>query len=403
MAVNNGMFISFPSDYSSEEKELILDVFQMENTKIIVKKGFGEFVDLILAAPAMVVVTFVSGAIATGFFKKLGEGIYDTVKKKLSEGFPKRLEAKVQFKIPLGNTELKVEMNIKKKEQLDFVFKNIIDLIRNCENDGLTKEFNEVDYRVTDDNCWTKIRSDHAPVATELKKGGFGFQDYGNRYVFPPEETETELQYKQLRQAAIVDNFYYTAIIDLNNKEEFGEMLELRKSVYIDELHWIEAEDDFYDNEHAVYLIVYDDRKNQIGSLRILKPESRWMIEKEFKTLLGGYEVNKTASIEITRLLISTENRHLRESMRASVCLFRGIYQWMTANQFHSLYMVVRPEYFKFFEIEGLRPEFIGIKDPNFDGVAGKIELDITMPYLKENRSDLWQWITKKDNKGLFS
>lgn len=393
MADYNGMFISFPSDYSLEEKELIKDAFRIGNTKIIEKKGFGEFVDLILALPEMVVVTFVSGAVATEFFEKLGGDIYDIVKKKLSEGFSKRLKAKVQFKFLLCNTVLSIELNIKRMDQLDFVFKNITELIRKHEIDSMTEEFNEVSYWVADNNCWEKRRSGQVSNETEFK-GSLRFQSNRNLYVFPPDETDSEQQYKQFRQVAIVDNFYSTAIIDKNNKEEFEKMMKLRKKVYIDELHWIKEEDDFYDNEHAVYIVVYDERKNHVGSLRILKPESRWMIEKEFKALLGGYEVNKSASIEITRLLISTEKRHLRESMWASVCLFRGLYQWMTANRFSSLYMVVRPEYFKFFEIEGFCPEPIGIKDPNFDGVAGKIDLNITMPYLKENRYDLWKWIT---------
>jgi N-acyl-L-homoserine lactone synthetase len=389
------MFISFPSDYSPEERELISEAFRMGETETVEKKGFGEFMDLILASPDMVVITFVTSALATGIFRKLGGDIYDVVKKKLTEGFSKRLKAKLQFKIQLMHTELTVELNVKKLDQIDFVFKNITELIRKYEMNGVTDKVDDVCYRVTEDNHWEKIRPGQDPNEKEFK-GGFRFQNYRNLSVFLPDETDYEHEYKVLRQDAIINNPFHTIIIDKHNQEEFAKMLELRKNVYINELGWIKAEDDFYDNEHAIYIIVYDKQKNHVGSMRILKPESRWMIEKEFKALLDGYEINKTNSIEITRLAISTENRHKLESMQASVRLFQGLFQWMTANRFLSLYMVVRPAYFKFFKIEGFCPEPLGIGIPEFDGVAGKIDLNITMPFLKENRYDLWEWITQK-------
>jgi N-acyl-L-homoserine lactone synthetase len=172
-------------------------------------------------------------------------------------------------------------------------------------------------------------------------------------------------------------------------------MLELRKKVYIDELDWIKEEDNFYDKQDAVYIVVYDEFNKQAGSLRILKPHSPWMIEKEFKVLLDGYPINKTpSSIEITRLFISTEERHLLGSMQASVRLFQALYQWMTAGKFDTIYMVVRPEYMRFFRMESFCPVPIGKRVKGFDGVAGKIDLNFTMPYMKEKNYELWEWIT---------
>lgn len=397
MKYNNGIFISFSSDFSLEERELIQEAFRMVNTEAPEMKGFRKFMDLILAVPAMVVVTFTSGAIATGFFEKLGGDIYEAFKKKILEGFSKQLKAKLQFKIQLDNFELTVELNVKKLDQLDLIAKKITDLVRKHEYESLTEGYGEAIYRVTDDNQWEKNQMDQNSDTKEFK-GGFRFQNYRNPIVFPTDEPDYEHEYKVFRQEAIINNPYRTKIIDIHNKAEFDKMLELRKNVYINELHWIKEEDDFYDNEHAVYLVVYDEMKNHAGSLRILKPESPWMIEKEFKVLLNGYEINKTSAIEITRLVISTENRHRLDSLQASVCLFQGLFQWMAVNQFSSLYMVVRPEYFRFFRMEGFCPESIGISDPNFDGVAGRIVLDFTMSFLKENRYDLWEWITKKDD-----
>ncbi|HEX3045257.1 MAG TPA: hypothetical protein VHY08_10900, partial [Bacillota bacterium] len=235
MAEIDGMDISFPKDYTEEERELILSAFGMANTETLEKKGFGEFVDLMMASPEMVIVTFVSGAIATGILRKLGGDIYDAVKKKLSEGFSKRVKAKARFVISLGNVELNVEFDIKNMDQLDFVFNHIIELIRKHENDGLAHEFQAVNYRVSADNNWEKIQPGQSSGETE-NKGVPGFQTYHNLYVFPQEETDSEQQEKVYRQEAIEDNPYSIAIIDINNQEEFEKMLELRKKVYIDEL-----------------------------------------------------------------------------------------------------------------------------------------------------------------------
>lgn len=394
MVERKGMFISFPDDFSLEERELIEEAFRMGNTGAIETKGFKKFLDFILAIPELVVVTFVSSAIATGFFEKLGGDIYDAVKKKLAQGFSKRLNAKLQFKIILSNSELTVEIGVKRLDHFDFVVKNITELIRKYELEGLTKGYSEAGYRVSDDNQWEKIPAGRDADQKEFKSG-FRFQNHRNSFIFPQDEANYEHEYKIFQQKAIINNPFRTTIIDIHDKKEYEKMLALREKVYIEELGWIDKEDLSYDNDHAVFIVVYDAEQNHAGSLRILKPETPWMIEKEFKDLLNGLEINKTGAIEITRLAISTENRHRLASIQASIRLFQGLFHWLASNQFSTLYMVVRPQYFKFFEIEGFCPERLGIRIPEFDGVAGKISLDVTMPYLKENRYDLWDWITE--------
>ncbi|MCL6592224.1 MAG: hypothetical protein K6U80_20045 [Firmicutes bacterium] len=373
MPVANLIFFSFPSDYKTAEKNLILGAFQMDNIKTIEKKGFGEVMDLAAAPPETVVVTMGSGVLAAGLFEKMDREDEDAGKTKLLEGFSKKPRARVLFQIQLGGNELKVEININNIQQLDYVLKNLNELIQQHLNDGVDS------YWITDGRSWQEIQPSQ-----------------GVNEFFPTSDIERQI--KHLRVVAVDQNPYTTAIIDINNKEEYEKMLELRKKVYINELHWITEENLFYDNEHAVFIIVYDENKNQVGSMRILKPESQWMIEEEFKTLLGDYKIKKEGAIEITRLLISKENRDMRESLWASVRLFRALYQWMTANHFSAIYMVVLPEYFKFFQLEGLRPIKIGTVDPNFYAVAGKIELERTMKYLEENIYDLWYWLTKKDD-----
>jgi N-acyl-L-homoserine lactone synthetase len=381
MSNKNMIFFSFPGDYEKPLKKQIMDAFRVGGIETIEKKGFDQFMDLLIALPETVVISIGPGVSVRAIFEILRGESSEKIKVKLLQEFSGR-PTKVLFIIPFGMNELNVEINIK-RDQLDFLFDHISELIDQYENAASMKNYKKGSFWVIAGDGWKEIRADQ----------------YNNN-VFAPLKTDTERQEKLLRQTSIKENPYSVVVIDQTDQVEYEKMLKLRQRVYDQELHWFPDKTDQYDHEDSVYLIVYDEEKEQVGSLRILKSDRPWMIEKEFKPLLGKDKVDKAGAIEITRLFISTEKRHLRESLWANVRLFRGIYQWMTANQFSTIYMVVRPEYFKFFEMEGLCPARLGhgVDASDFDGaVAGRIDLETTMPYLKEHMYDLWQWITNKE------
>nr|WP_235715960.1 acyl-homoserine-lactone synthase [Acetivibrio cellulolyticus] len=379
--------ITYPTYFTDDEKQDINSLFQVETSITKETKGFESFVDYLMSSPVSVVISFGSVAIASSLFSQLGKDLYNCTKQRIEKCFSKKNDAQMQFLVPIGKGEIIIMVDAKNQEQIDFFFKNINSLISHYETQGLGDR--TIVRLITDGTRWVEGKSLSAPNLEENLKVILSEQK-------PSDNTnDEEQQSKFLRQFAITDNPFKIKILNKNHGDQFEKMLEMRKKVYIDELHWIENEDSFYDNNDAVYICVSDpDEKNILGSMRILKSESDWMINREFKELLGAENINKTGGIEITRLAVSGSNRHHLESMQISVCLFRGMYRWMTENSYRFIYMVVRKPYFRFFDIQGFCPVLLGTTSEKFgDAVAGKIDLAIAMNYMRENNRNLWQWL----------
>lgn len=90
-------------------------------------------------------------------------------------------------------------------------------------------------------------------------------------------------------------------------------MFEARKRVFVDLLKWDvpvldgRYEIDQFDNEHAIYLIVADDKGEHLGSARLLKTVRPHILDTLFPELCAGAPPRGPEVMEITRFCLSRE------------------------------------------------------------------------------------------------
>jgi len=97
----------------------------------------------------------------------------------------------------------------------------------------------------------------------------------------------------------------------LVKKYEKEEAYRLRYKVFVEELGWVpynrdKKEVDGYDNSCILVGIFADDKL--IACLRILLPSQKFMIEKEFKNILGEHKVCKSKNtIKLTKFVMPSK------------------------------------------------------------------------------------------------
>ncbi|AGF77637.1 N-acyl-L-homoserine lactone synthetase [Desulfocapsa sulfexigens DSM 10523] len=149
----------------------------------------------------------------------------------------------------------------------------------------------------------------------------------------------------------------------LTTKEEKNAAFRLRYQVFAEELKWVSG------NENKKEIDSYDSKCLQVGvfaknrliaCLRIHFPTDRFMIENEFKEIIGNHKIQKTPqTIEVTRFCIANDLRKSQVSTKYGMfpivmALEKAFYNWCRSNDKDTVYMVVSNHFFRLLNLLGM-------------------------------------------------
>ncbi|MGV8892968.1 MAG: acyl-homoserine-lactone synthase [Burkholderiaceae bacterium] len=135
---------------------------------------------------------------------------------------------------------------------------------------------------------------------------------------------------------------------------------QLRHKIYCEKLRWVPAltdglEIDAYDRK-GILLGAFWETGVLSSTLRFLKGNQDYMLEKEFKPLLPPgfilYKSRETA--EVTRLATLVPLMKTHESRKLALdMIFKGMYFWSIANGIRFLYFVVERAFLRLMTMRG--------------------------------------------------
>lgn len=149
----------------------------------------------------------------------------------------------------------------------------------------------------------------------------------------------------------------------LTTKEERNAAFQLRHQVFAEELKWVPV------NENNQEIDSYDSKCVQVGvfaknrliaCLRIHFPTDQFMIENEFKEIIGNHKIQKTPqTIEVTRFCIANDLRKSQVSTKYGMfpivmALEKAFYNWCRSNDKDIVYMVVSKHFFRLLNLLGM-------------------------------------------------
>ncbi|EKO40660.1 MAG: N-acyl-L-homoserine lactone synthetase [Solidesulfovibrio magneticus str. Maddingley MBC34] len=154
----------------------------------------------------------------------------------------------------------------------------------------------------------------------------------------------------------------------------------LRHEVFAKELRWVPQSDDGLEHDvydaHAKHFGVFRDRK-MLSCLRLVSPEHRYMLEKEFRSLVSpDHDIRKAPDTrEVSRLCVSFDERgtKVRTSIgviSVSMLLYRQVYQWCIPNKVRYLYLVVEYKVLRLLKMFGFPCVLVGEPTRMPDGVT---------------------------------
>ncbi|MEW6618379.1 MAG: acyl-homoserine-lactone synthase [bacterium] len=163
---------------------------------------------------------------------------------------------------------------------------------------------------------------------------------------------------------------------EIRNWEEKLCVYRLRHKVFCEELKWVpctkdKLEIDEYDQK-SVLFGVFDTttlkpNKKLLACLRLILPESDFMLEREFSCLIEpGYHIRKeNDTVEISRLSVAPEARgkilsHNFNFYYVSFLLYKGIYLWSIIHNIKYFYIVVELKFYRLLRIMGFSCRAIG-------------------------------------------
>jgi acyl homoserine lactone synthase len=192
------------------------------------------------------------------------------------------------------------------------------------------------------------------------------------------------------------------------DEEKIG-AFKLRHRIFAKELRWVpesetQMEIDQYDKD-AVFFGVYDDFDRLVAFLRLILPDNRFMMEKEFQFLVDPDHLIRKArdTGEVSRLCALPEARDLGGNGNFGVygmtmLLYKGLYLWSLQNGLRYLYLVVDHAVFRMFKAKGFVCEPIGQEVRMADGcvaVATMIDLRQFESLNSNKRPRLMQWFSQ--------
>lgn len=129
-----------------------------------------------------------------------------------------------------------------------------------------------------------------------------------------------------------------------------------------------------------------------IACLRILLPNQKFMIEKEFNEIISGHKILKTSNtIEVTRFCIAREVRKRLVTTKFGtfpiiMSLEKAFYNWCKINKMDIVYMVVSKHFFRLLNLLGMpcSPVAPAVKMP--DGVIAVAAISSWTAFEDHNR-----------------
>ncbi len=186
------------------------------------------------------------------------------------------------------------------------------------------------------------------------------------------------------------------------SEEELDTALRLRYDVFSRKLGWIvpnnqERDFDTYD-KIARHVAVFLEGK-MIGYCRLVFPENRFMIEDEFKDLIGGPLPKRNEAIEISRVFVDTSR--IDYKLYTTMLIYKEIYRLGIQEGLRYAYIVVVEKFLR--AIQRIFPfEQVGRVNyfqENIATVAAIIDSKkIEERFLEESR-DLYDWYTDLSRK----
>jgi acyl homoserine lactone synthase len=152
----------------------------------------------------------------------------------------------------------------------------------------------------------------------------------------------------------------------LEGEAEWMKAYRLRHKVFAETLHWVPPTEDGQEMDMydlwGVTVGLLDPDGTLLGMARLLPPSGKFMLEKEFATLLPSeYRIRKERdTAEITRLAVNPDIRDAKLSTRIMLGVLKGIYQWAVENNIRYYYLEVEQRFLRALRMLGFPCEPIG-------------------------------------------
>jgi acyl homoserine lactone synthase len=190
--------------------------------------------------------------------------------------------------------------------------------------------------------------------------------------------------------------------------QETASAYALRHKVFAQELRWAPLRDDGLEQDvydaHAKHFGVFRDRKI-LSYLRLVSPEHRYMLEKEFRALVSpDHDIRKAPDTrEVSRLCVSFDERGTKVrtaigSLGVSMLLYRHVYQWCVPNQVRYLYLVVEYKVLRLLKMFGFPCVLVGEPTRMPDGVTAAAAIMDWREFEAKNllsRPELVEWFNQ--------
>ncbi len=155
---------------------------------------------------------------------------------------------------------------------------------------------------------------------------------------------------------------------------------QLRYRIFCQELGWVPQNESYLEideyDDHAVCFGVFDQEGQLLASMRLIKPEVPFMLEKEFSMMVDpSHQIRKEQdTVEISRLCVAPEARTDTIAGNFGVSslallLYKGGYQWCLANGIRYLYSVMEKNIYRLNRARGFPFELVGEPVMMPDGV----------------------------------
>ncbi|MEO2216655.1 acyl-homoserine-lactone synthase [Chromobacterium vaccinii] len=157
-------------------------------------------------------------------------------------------------------------------------------------------------------------------------------------------------------------------------RDVMNELMSFRHRVFRDRLKWLPASPDGLDwDEYDAFSanLAITRAGDVVGSVRFTPGSERYMLERDFSTLLvAGEKLRKGGdSAEISRFAMDTGKLSGVERSAASRLLYFALWQWASWNDIRWMYFVVEPCMYRRLVSLGLPVRPLGIPRPLGGGV----------------------------------
>lgn len=188
----------------------------------------------------------------------------------------------------------------------------------------------------------------------------------------------------------------------LETPEDHLQAYRLRHAIYCRALAWVKGRPDGLEcddyEEGSTSIGVFTEENALVGVVRLIPSERRFMLEREFLTLVGpDHGIKKQAdTVEVTRLATRPTPRSQRPSAPVSCLLYKGIYHWSCRHGVRYLYLVVQTPYLRTLRLWGFPCSVVGQAQVLGRGrpcVAALLDWDVFRALALEHPSQFTIWL----------